>query len=41
MFAKIKKKINSYLNKLAKANEESFGDKQPDCCKAGKGEPKK
>jgi hypothetical protein len=41
MMAKIKKKINDYLNRLAKANESAFGGKQPDCCKLNKNEPKK
>jgi hypothetical protein len=41
MFLWIKKKFSNYISKLAKANEESFGDKQLDCCKIGKSNTKK
>jgi len=39
---KIKKKIKDYLNRLAKANESSFGTgKGLDCCKLNKKDTKK
>jgi hypothetical protein len=41
MFSWIKKKFDNYIKNLAKANKKSFGDKQLDCCKVGKGNTKK
>lgn len=31
-FISIKNSWNSYLERLAKANEKTFGGKRPDCC---------
>jgi hypothetical protein len=37
MFMKVKKKINDYFIRLAKANESTFGaGKELDCCKMNK-----
>jgi len=41
MFKKLKKKIANYLNKLAKANQSSFGNEKLDCCKLNNNTPKK
>ena len=32
MFKKIKRKINKFLERLAKVNEETYGQKGPECC---------
>lgn len=36
LLSAIKKRWNNYLEKLAKANKESFGGDVPDCCKMGR-----
>ena len=33
---KLKKWLNSQLEKLAKENQKTFGDKAPDCCEFGR-----
>jgi hypothetical protein len=33
---RLKKWINSQLEKLAKENRKTFGDKAPDCCEFGR-----
>ncbi|MDD3212412.1 MAG: LDCC motif putative metal-binding protein [Eubacteriales bacterium] len=32
MFKKLKQKINRFLDRLAKANQETFGTQPLDCC---------
>lgn len=32
----MKKSIKKFLDKLAKANKESFGNEKLDCCKVGR-----
>lgn len=33
---KLKKWLNSQLERMAKENKKAFGDEDPDCCKFGK-----
>jgi len=33
---KLKKKLNEFIEKLAKANESEFGNKKLDCCQLNK-----
>ena len=33
---KLKKRINEFIEKLAKANESEFGSKKLDCCQLNK-----
>lgn len=32
MFTRIKKSVNSFLDKIAKQNEELYGKRKMDCC---------
>jgi len=34
---KLKKKLNEFIEKLAKANQSEFGNKKLDCCQLNKG----
>jgi hypothetical protein len=37
LFAKIKKSINKYLERMAEENQKNFGGKRLDCCSIDKG----
>lgn len=36
MFGKIKVSITRFLNRIAKQNEETYGNKKMDCCELNK-----
>ena len=36
MFTRLKKAINAFLEKIAKQNEELYGNSRMDCCKLNK-----
>lgn len=38
---KLKKLLKDFLNKLAKQNQESFGNERLDCCKLDRGDIQK
>lgn len=33
MFKRLKKKVNDFINKMAKETQKEFGDGKLDCCK--------